>query len=187
MKYSFIIAFLLIVCFTSCDGKYRALQTNAEKLEKINLNDSLFVQETHIPETYTEINTDTLLSNGIRIKSKFYSNMDKSVLKEVKKDTILHKKFYREFEVKLEISKNGIEFFSKLINKDFFHKHEFSIKNSLDDAILNDFTIEEFNIDNSVVVLNFDYYPELKDRLYRYILAVYEDGTFKIINEFIIF
>ncbi len=185
MKYFSIILIILIFCFTSCDGKHRVNQTHQEKIENSNLSKSFFEKIEYFPKVYTEIITDTILSNGFSITSKFYSDMEKNVLREFKKDSIQFKKFYREFNVELTLSKNGIEIFSKLINKDFFAPFDFVNIDILDDGILLDFTIVDYS--STSVTFNFDYYPEAKDRLFRYKIIISENGDFKVINEFVIF
>jgi hypothetical protein len=186
MKYFSIILIILILCFTSCDGKHRVNQTYQEKIENSNLSKSFFEKIEYFPKVYTEVITDTILSNGFRIRSKFYSDMEKNVLREFKKDSIQFKNYYREFNVELTISKNGVEIFSKLIDKDFFVQHDFSKYSILNDVILLDFELIDTNSSNSLT-FNFDYYPEAKDALYRYKLVVFEDGNFKVFNESVIF
>lgn len=186
MKYFYVIAILLVCCFTSCDGKYRALETPKEKLENSNLSKSFFEKIEYFPKVYTEVITDTILSNGFRIESKFYSDMEKNVLREFKKDSIYFKNYYREFNVELTVSKNGIEIFSKLIDKDFFVQQDFSKYSLLNDVILLNFELIDSNSANSLT-FNFDYYTEAKDALYRYKLVVFEDGNFKVFNESVIF
>ena len=120
MKYFSIITILLICCFTSCDGKQRVNQTNQEKLENSNLTKSFFERVEYFPKEYTEVKTDTTLSNGYRIKIAFYSDMDNTILNDFKIDTIHYKHYYREFKGDLSIIINDKVVFNKTIDKSYF-------------------------------------------------------------------
>jgi hypothetical protein len=185
MKKISFISILLIICFISCDGRDRAYKSNTDNLEESKLSDTFFESIKYFPDAYSEIVTDTILSNGFLIKSKFFVDMNNNVLEEFKKDTIHYKHFYREFNVELSISNKENEIFSKLINKDFFAPYDFVNIDILDEGILLDFTIVDYNVTS--VTFNFDYYPKAKDMLYRYKIIIKENGDFNVINEFVIF
>ena len=50
-------------------------KTNTEVLKEHKLLDSFSEQIKYIPEKYTEVITDTILSNGFRVKIKYYYDM----------------------------------------------------------------------------------------------------------------
>ncbi len=120
MQYFTLFLFLCIVSFTSCDGRDRANKSNTENLVESKLSDSFFEIIKYFPETYSEVVTDTILSNGYNVKLKFYSNMNNYVLNDFKIDTIHYKHYYREFKGDLKIIINGKTIFNKTIDKSYF-------------------------------------------------------------------
>lgn len=139
-KYIFILAFICIgIASVSCDGRDRVYKSNSDILTEGQLLDSFSENISYIPETYTEVVTDTILSNGFQIKMKTYSNMNQNVLHEFKRDTINYKEYYREFVSEVVVLKNSKEIFNKTIDKLFFDK----IKNNL-------------QLNNAIVKLMFD-------------------------------
>ena len=107
------------ICLASCDGRNRVHKPNKTVLKETKLLDSFSESIKYIPETYTEIKTDTLLSNGFHIKMKTYSSMNKSVLNEFKQDSINYKTYYREFVSEVIITINEEEIFNEIIDKSF--------------------------------------------------------------------
>jgi hypothetical protein len=145
--------FLISLFFlASCDGRDRVYKTNTDILKENKLLDSFSESITYIPETYTEIVTDTILSNGFHIKMKTYSNMEHSVLNEFEQNTITHKEFYREFVSEVIITKNSKEIFNKTIDKHFFDK----IKNDLqlDNTIIKLMVDESSSFKKNSIILS---------------------------------
>ncbi|MEO8933700.1 MAG: hypothetical protein ABI295_05285 [Xanthomarina sp.] len=136
----------------SCDGRDRTYKTNYETLKQGKLLNSFSEKISYIPETYTEIISDTILSNGFRIKMKTYSNMEQSVLNEFKQDALKHKVYYREFVSEVIITKNSIEIFNKTIDKLFLDR----LKNDLqlNNAIVKLRLDQSYSIASNTIVLS---------------------------------
>jgi hypothetical protein len=143
---------ILIFSLASCDGRDRVYKTNTDILKENKLLDSFSENITFIPETYTEIATDTILSNGFHIKMKTYSHMEQSVLKEFELNTIKHKEYYREFVTEVIITKNSKEIFNKKVDKQFFDK----LKNELqlNNAIVKLMVDESSSVENNSMTLS---------------------------------
>ncbi|GGG49849.1 hypothetical protein [Bizionia arctica] len=150
-KFILLLVFIGIVS-VSCDGRDRVYNNNSAVLKENKLLDSFSESITYIPETYTEVVTDTILSNGFHIKMKTYSSMEKSVLNEFKQDTINHKEYYREFISEVIITKNSIEIFNKKVDKQFFE----TIKNDLqlNNSIVKIMVDESSSIEKDRIVLS---------------------------------
>ena len=118
------ILFLLIIfslALVGCNGKDRVHKTNTEVLKEHKLLDSFSEKVEYIPETYTEINTDTILSNGFSIKIKGFVDMENAVLFEFKENGINYKHYFR-----------------KLINIiEIYNKEKLIFKETLTDIFLN--------------------------------------------------
>ena len=146
-KLIFLLALIGVVSI-SCDGRDRVYKTDFNVLKAKSISENI----TYIPEGYTEVVTDTMLSNGFRIKMKTYTDMEQSVLNEFKQDTINYKQYYREFVSEVTITKNSKEIFSHLIDKQFLYK----LKNDLqlDHAIVKLMFDQASSIETNSIVLS---------------------------------
>lgn len=151
-----IVLLLILISFTSCDGKDRARFTPQEKLQQSELSDSFFEQISYIPETYTEVLTDTILENGFKVNIKLYSNMESSYLNEFEIDTIFYKHYYRHFSAEVTVSLKDKTIYSNTFNnnslKDLIH----TSSEDSDDYILADSWIELLKSDlndNAIIKL----------------------------------
>ncbi|MDD7885676.1 DUF4738 domain-containing protein [Flavivirga sp. 57AJ16] len=118
---------LLIFTLTlaSCDGRNRKYKTNAEVLKENNLLESFNQEIKFVPETYTEIKTDTILSSGFEVKINYRSLENDFVLETRKsKGDSVTKIHYKNFEAQLLVLKNNTIINRSLINKKCFYKFE---------------------------------------------------------------
>ncbi|MDO5971492.1 hypothetical protein Q4Q35_16925 [Flavivirga aquimarina] len=114
-----------VVMLSSCDGRDRKYKTNAEVLKENKLLEAFTEEIKFVPETYTEIKTDTLLSNGFEVKIIYHSLEDNFVLETRKsKNDSLVKIHHKNFEAQLLISKNNTVISKGLINKKLFYEFE---------------------------------------------------------------
>ncbi|WAC02845.1 hypothetical protein N7U66_04210 [Lacinutrix neustonica] len=128
--------FILLILITligllSCDGRDRVYKTNAEVLKAHQLLDLFSERVTYVPEKYTTVVTDTILSNGFRIKIKAYIDMENAVLKISHSDGLKDKKHFRNRKAEITVKKNNKLIFSKIIDNDFFLKINPNLKDSL--------------------------------------------------------
>lgn len=136
----------------SCDGRDRMFKTNTEVLIENKLLDSFSENITYFPETYTEVATDTILYNGFHVKLKTYTIMDKHIVNEFKQDSIVYKKYYREFVTDVIVTKNDKEIFNERIDKEFIHKHNNNLQ--LNKAIINVMVNQVSSVKNHGLVLS---------------------------------
>ncbi len=118
MRTIFGLLLILIIGFTSCDGRITQNQALSESIEEFKKSASLEVN-VYVPEAYLELEVDTLLSNGYSVKIKTYSDMSNSVLFTKIKDTINYQTHYRNFKFNISVSKDD-----KLIYKESFDKEK---------------------------------------------------------------
>lgn len=107
---------LLIIAFTSCEGRKTQSQALSEDIEEFKKEVTLEIA-VYKPENYMEREVDTLLHNGYRVKIKTYSDMDNTVLFTKIKDTINYQTHYRNFKFDIQVEKDG-----KLLYNESFDK-----------------------------------------------------------------
>lgn len=107
---------ILIIGFTSCEGRKTSNQALTESIKEFKKNAS-FEVDVYIPENYVEREVDTLLSNGYRVKIKTYTDESQNVLFTKIKDTINYQTYYRNFKFDISVLKND-----KLIYSESFDK-----------------------------------------------------------------
>lgn len=164
MKNSLIL--LLVVAFISlsCKRSHNSKDSLINSIESLK-NKGFIGEVTYIPNTYSEVATDTIFNNGFKINIRHYSDMNNEVLNEFKRDTITHQHFYRDFKANVKVSKNDVTLFSKTIDKSFFINAK-SVDNSFFEAgILKDIWVEEFSTSTTQnAVINFNFcQPKTKD------------------------
>jgi len=109
---------VLLIGFTSCDGRQSQNQALSKSIEEFKKSASIEV-DVYIPETYFERVIDTTLSNGFKVKIKTYTDTDNNVLFTKIKDTINYQTFYRNYKFDISITKNN-----KLIYNESFNKQK---------------------------------------------------------------
>ncbi|MCB0398746.1 MAG: hypothetical protein KDD26_03820 [Winogradskyella sp.] len=107
---------ILIVGFTSCEGRITKNQALAEDIEHFKKTVT-FQIDVYKPENYVEREVDTTLSNGFRVKIKTYTDMDNSVLFTKIKDTINYQTYYRNFKFDILVEKDNKVIYNKSFDK----------------------------------------------------------------------
>lgn len=152
-RFIFLLVFATIgIVSISCDGRDRVFKTNTEVLIENKLLDSFSENISYVPETYTEIVTDTILNSGFHVKLKTFTVMDKHVIHAFKQDTVVYKKYYREFVTDVIVSKNSKEIFNERIDKQFIHKLNNNLH--LNNAIINVMVNQSSSIENHGLILS---------------------------------
>lgn len=118
MKHLLGILFILLIGFTSCGDRKTQGQALAESIEEFKKTVN-FETKVYIPETYTEREVDTLMSNGFRVKIKTYTDMTNAVHFSKIKDTINYQTYYRNFKFDISVTKDD-----KLIYNESFDKQK---------------------------------------------------------------
>lgn len=148
---------LLVIALSSCDGRDKKHRTTQQDLIENKALDTFSDVVTYFPEKYTQVVTDTILSNGFEVKINTSTDMKNSILNAFKVDTTNHKHYYRDLISKIEVSKNGQIILSEVIGKPFFLKFD----NTLEDY---------FKISNLTGVWLDEKSALTKDEIFIYIL-----------------
>jgi hypothetical protein len=177
------ILLLLSIIFIGCDGRERAKQTNVEVLKAHDLLDSFSKHTEYIPKDYTEVVTDTILSNGFKVKVKTYSDMNSSVLQSFEENAIKHNLHYREFVSEVSVFKDDQLVFNETINDSFLKEHIPNI-NGLETSINKGIAVnEEKSLEtNSIHLAISNCKPDNIKNCPSYYIIIDEKGHFKIKN-----
>ena len=172
---------LLIVTFISCDGRYKAKRNHIDALKEAKLFESFSEELKFFPKEYTEIKTDTLLSNGFEIKIDYHSLENDFVIKTSKKskDTSIRKHF-KNFEANLYVLKSNIPIANNTINKSLFYND--TNKAFLDNAIMQYAWIDYNSVTKNSVQLNTSFILPETEKFKDFVITVYDDGK-KIAEE----
>lgn len=181
MNKLFPLLLLISIIFIGCDGRERAKQTNAEVLKEHNLLDSFSKHTEYIPREYTEVVTDTILSNGYKVKVKTYSDMETSIPKRFTKESISHHILYREFVSEVSVFKDDQLVFNETINDSFLKKYIPNIE-GLKESINRGVAInEEKSIETNTIYLAIsNCKPDKTKNCPSYYIIIDEKGHFKI-------
>ena len=178
MKHILFISILITVLFMSCDGR----QSQRESLEAAvtKFKDSVGIIEVikYFPEEYSENVTDTILSNGYRVKIKSFSDMEHYVTQEFIKDTIVNKHYYRDYKSIVTIYRNDEEILSKEIDKSSFFKQNLLDEVDLKNVILQGVSLNQSDFQSNTNFLQIDIWfckPETDDCL-NFKLSIDSDG-----------
>ncbi|MGY0392324.1 hypothetical protein ACW5R3_07205 [Bizionia sp. KMM 8389] len=186
MKYLNVFILLIVtICFSACDGRDRLQKSPQDILKETKLLDSFSTNTQFIPETYTEVDIDTLLSNGYYIKTKIFSDMNNTVIDSVKTDSITQKTHHREFLCNLIVYKNDKEIVNKTINKSFFTQYfnddTISLKKMILQAVNVNQSSEFVDDDTNNASIIFSYADiNNKEQKQQYLLQIQLNGELKV-------
>ena len=179
--------FILIsaLALTSCDGRQRKYKTNAEVLKENKLLKSFTEKIKFVPETYTEIITDTILSNGFEVKITYHSLESDFVLETIKsKNDSRTRIHHKNFEAQLQVFKNNTIINKSLISKKLFY--EFESAAFWANAIMQFLWIDYDASYKNMLYLNTSFCIPNTDECKDFTLKINEQGVIQI-EEIIIF
>lgn len=169
-----------IVAFTSCIGntsKYDALQESIIKF-KDSVEPIDIVK--YIPKTYSEIKTDTILSNGFKVNIKLFTDMQHSLVNEYEVDFIRYKEHHRVIKADITVLKADKEIFKKTIDKRFL-KTDSNDDIYLRNANIRNLYIDEFaSINSNKVVLNIPIHQFNERSTPTYNIIIDDKGNYSI-------
>ena len=168
--------FIFALTVISCDGRNRKYKTSVEVLKENKLLDSFSEQIKFTPEAYAEVLTDTILSNGYRIKIKTFSDMSKSFLNEYEVSTIRHKHYFRKFISQVYIEKDNVVIFNTILDNAFFEKKSVSNTINFENYILTPLEVDQIKSieDNKIVLIASMTTPEMDDSALYNIIIDYD-------------
>lgn len=98
-----ILILVLIITIFSCDGRKTKNDSLEESIAKFKDSTNTIEVVEYIPNSYSEIKTDTILSNGFTVKISAITDMNNFILKEIKKDSNIVKQHHRKRILHLKI------------------------------------------------------------------------------------
>ncbi|GGI57293.1 hypothetical protein [Winogradskyella haliclonae] len=116
MKNGLYFILILVIGFTSCEGRKSQRKALTESISSFKKDNTIKINE-FIPETYFEHRIDTILSNGFRVKIQTSTDMINQVVFTKTKDNIDYVNNYRNFNFNVTIEKNGKKLFDESFNK----------------------------------------------------------------------
>ena len=182
--------FLIIaVISTSCDGRKSQSEALTESIKEFSKKVTL-QKDVYKPNDYIERQTDTLLSNGFRVKIKAYTDLNNSVVFTHIKDTINYNTYYRNFKIDISVSKNNKVIFNESIDKQkaikFFNykstlllDSEFYNFDKL--AVLKSVEVNADPVNTNVVAIEFLYAIPESERFAYHTLIIDETGKSTIL------
>ncbi|WP_406683670.1 hypothetical protein N1F78_13390 [Seonamhaeicola sp. MEBiC1930] len=136
----FLIIAFIVVC--SCDGRKSKNDFLQDSITKFKDTTEPIEVIKYTPKQYTEIKTDTILSNGFTVKIKSYTDMNNSVLQTIKTSSSVVKLNFRKVISEVVAYKNDELIFKKELNTAFFLENLPDIDNTLE-YINNEVYIDE--------------------------------------------
>ncbi len=178
------ILLLILVCVgvVSCDGRKSHSESLQEAVEEFRDSVGPIEIIKYIPEDYAENVTDTILSNGFRVKIKTFTDMEHSYLNEFKTDTVTNKHYYRNYIADIVVLKDEKKVLVVTIDNDFIMKND----PSMDVSFKNEMTMHGIWIDQSKsdnhnnVVLDFSFCQPETDFCYDYQMIIEANGNYQI-------
>lgn len=144
----------IIITLISCDARDRINRTPKEILKEKNLLESFSERVSYFPQEYSEVKTDTILSNGYHVNVKTFTDMESSYLKQFKHDSINYKYHYRDFKAEIVASHNSI-IFHDVIDKQYILKHDKTVSYYMETSILKSVWVnQEESLNQNKLVLN---------------------------------
>ncbi|GAB1855513.1 hypothetical protein MHTCC0001_03470 [Flavobacteriaceae bacterium MHTCC 0001] len=154
MRHLLYILIVGIIVFSSCDGRTTRHDSLKASVSKFKHTIQPTTVTEYYPKHYSEIQTDTILNNGYRVKIKNFTNMNVSVLKASKNGTINYNHFYRQITSEIIVYKYDKLIFEATIDNDFIKKHLYH-NMAFNTLIHNGISVDEISsLEKNKLVLN---------------------------------
>ncbi|WP_299130376.1 hypothetical protein [uncultured Winogradskyella sp.] len=138
MRNEIVVLVLLILGFTSCEGRKSEREALLKDIQYFKKTVTIEVDD-YKPATYIEQQKDTILSNGYRVKIKTFSDMDNSVLFTIIRDTINYQTYYRNYKFEIQVEKDGQPIYKRLFDKNTVNKVFGLHESTASSKVANDF------------------------------------------------
>lgn len=105
MKKSILLIVFITIVFYSCNNKESARENLQNSISEFSEKQTNLEVTSYYPESYTEIKTDSIISNTFKVSIKNYSRIDSKIVmstKKTEKKTTLN--YHRVFESEIHIS-----------------------------------------------------------------------------------
>lgn len=186
MKNLFFIIAIVSVVFMSCDGRKSKNVALKESVKEYNQRESNLVVVKYYPKEYTEVVTDTLLSNQVKVHIRNYSLDNEAILISNSDESATRKiKYHRVFESDVLITTPSRELFKTHISAiqfAFINPDEFWDNATLQNVWLNEelSTAEDIQLEMSFINPQNKSYKLFRmtvDRLGKHQIALIEENS----------
>ena len=120
MKNFLIVIILFCAVLSSCDGRKSPSEALKSSIAEFNKKQLILEVITYYPKEYTEVVTDTIIANDVKIHIKNYSLNDDGILMASSNTSNKIKKQHRVFTSEIVISTPTKELFSTEISAEQF-------------------------------------------------------------------
>ncbi|MEZ4857167.1 MAG: hypothetical protein R2812_11915 [Gelidibacter sp.] len=120
MKKILLLLFITSIIFMNCDGRKSHRESLQQAISEFNQKQRPHEIVTFYPKEYTEIVTDTLISNRFEVNIKNYSLMDQAITLKGLKNQTSEKAFQRVFVSEVVVNSNSKAIFKAHINAEQF-------------------------------------------------------------------
>lgn len=179
---------LLLLCigcigFISCDRRATKQDALKESIKTFRNADSALKNIKVFPETYAEVENDTILSNGYRVKIKNFTNMHKLVELPIA-TTFDDTQYFRQIDSEITVYKDNKLIFKDVISNEFserFNLEKIDVKQYLNNGISVD---ELASLEmNKVVLITSNTVPKnSQSTYYKMIIDAHGNSNFKEIE-----
>ncbi|MFS4481440.1 hypothetical protein ACKGJY_00345 [Hyunsoonleella sp. 2307UL5-6] len=184
MKYSLLLVCIGCIWFFSCDGRLTKQESLKKSVKAFN-NAEQHLNSTNIfPEHYAEVENDTILSNGYRVKLKNFTNMN-ALLDAPKLTTtkILHK--FRRVDSEITVYKDDKLIYKDVIKsmvlEDYYH-NKMDIKHYLNNGISVD-ELASLETGKLILITSNTVLGSDKKTYYKISIDAHGNSNFKTIDD----
>ncbi|WP_323788824.1 hypothetical protein [Psychroserpens sp.] len=176
MKRSILIIVLVAIAIFSCDRRESARENLQNSISEFNKKQTNLEVVTYFPEAYTEIQTDSLISNTFKVSIKNYAVMDSQILVSSEADDKKTKlNYHRVFESEIRIDLASKNIFDAKINAEAFKSA--SSSEFWDNATLEHVWVNQEASNTSEVNLGLSFINPNSNAYKLYELVVDTNGT----------
>ncbi|WP_336129157.1 hypothetical protein [Mesoflavibacter sp. CH_XMU1422-2] len=172
----------IIITLISCDARDKINRLPKDILKEKNLLESFSERVSYFPKEYTEVKTDTILSNGYHVNVKTFTDMKSSYLRQFKHDSINYKYHYRDYKAQVVARQNKI-IFNDVIDKQYILKHDKTVSYYMETSILKSVWVnQEESLNQNKLVLNILFTQPKSNTEKLFELVIDNKGDKKLIN-----
>lgn len=158
MKKLSVLIIIVFVAFLSCDRRGSVREHLQESISEFNDKQALIETANYYPEYYTEVRTDSIISQTFKVSIKNYSKMNSQILvssKHENKETVLE--YHRVFESEIKVAVASKPIFDTTINARDFNdetQSEFWKNATLEHVWVNQNLSTQKELNLSVSIIN---------------------------------
>lgn len=179
-KYLIILPCVLSIVLMSCDRRTSKSEHLKKAVSDFNNQYKLNNTNNYYPETYTEIKTDSIVSNTFRVSIKNYSLNDRSIFtKHTSKEKTNTKALHRVFACDLIVSVSDKIVLKEYISADTFQAYESS--EFWNNATLEHVWVNHDTSNDQKLSLGVSFINPLNDNYKLYELLVDNHGNERIV------